>query len=269
MKTDLKQIILLLNSKYKSYIQPTMALVEDLYTIIQCVKPEYRLYIFHKIYKYLSEEDYAKGLKYAYMKTSGINTINSCLSLDDTLKLFKNANLKELMGTDYNDFINLPDDITIYRGTATKKYSDAISWTIDKKRAIWFYKKYESKGTVYQAKIKKEDVICFLDKSACFEKEVVVNYKKIFSVTELPNTEIDKDIIFDFEDEGGANIDYVISCTQKILQMLAYCGILPSKKLAEEIFKSYQTKGEYKSNYEISFFTGEKFMLHELLSMIN
>lgn len=268
MKTDLNKIIAILKTKYKDYLQSNLVLTEDIYTIIQCIRPEYRLFIFNEIKDLLNDKEYVLALKYAYTKTSGINTNESKLSTDEVLYLFKNANLKELIGVDYKRYIKLPDIVNIYRGTSCKANYNAISWTIDRNRAIWFYKKYKSKGTVYKAKIKKQDIICYLDKSACLEKEVIVNYKNIFSLEELPKEEIDRDINFSFEDEGTVNTDYVINASQHILQSLVNFGVFPTKELATELFKSYQTQGKYKSNYVIKFFTGEEIILHELLEKI-
>lgn len=63
-------------------------------------------------------------------------------------------------------------------------------------------------------------------------------------------------------------MNYVIQASQCILQQLANFGIPSTKELAEEVFKSYQTRGKYKSNYVLTFFTGEQITLHELLKKL-
>lgn len=241
----------------------------DIFLIIQNTLPEYRLYMFNQFYSLLNMKEYCFGLKTAYAKTSGINTHGSKVSLDDILKLFDKADKKELMGIDYKSWLKFPDEITIYRGTSSKEIHDAISWTIDRKRAIWFYKKYESKGTVLKAKVKKKDVLCYLNESACHEKEVIVNYKNIYSIEQLPKDEIDRKYNFDcYTKSGNVNNDYVIEATQYLLQHLLNAGVPFTKELAEEIFKSYQTRGEYKSKYILNFASGETITLYDLLLQI-
>ncbi len=270
MCTDLKKVIDLIYNKYKEFlVRPVNFPDVDLYLIIQNINPKYRLYLFKKISSLLTEEDYCFGLKTSYIKTEGLNTEDAKISLDEVLELFKNSNLKILMGDDYNTFIDLPETLTIYRGTAQGNNANAISWTIDKARAIWFYKKYDSKGTVLEAKIKKEDVICYLDKTACNEKEVIVDYKKVFDIKELPKSEINQDYNFEQFNTGNINTDYVMEASQYFLQQLANVGIFPTMELATEVFKSYQTQGNYKSNYILSFPSGEKIKLYELLEQID
>ena len=151
MKSDIEEIINLVQNKYNQNL--ILNIDED--------NSEYRTRIqndvFYDIYKFLDEKDYCIGLKESYIRTEGINTKNAKLSLKETLNLFKMADAKTLMKEDYNKFLELPEEVEIYRGTTNREYIPAISWTIDKKRAIWFYQKYEKVGTVFKAKIKKED----------------------------------------------------------------------------------------------------------------
>ena len=258
-----------LEKEYSKYFSSPITIPEtDLYLIIQNTLPQYRLFIFTKFCSLLSKKDYCNVLKYAYTKTSGLNTSKGKLKLDDILLLFKNADKKLLMEVDYKKWLKFSDEVTIYRGTSEKTFHNAISWTIDRKRAIWFYKKYESKGTVFKAKIKKSDIICFLDKSACNEKEVIVDYNKIYCMEELSKEEIDRNINFDcYEFNGNTNNDYVIRATQNLLELLSGVGITPTKELANEIFKSYQQRGKYKSNYILNFISGDKISLSDLLEL--
>lgn len=102
----------------------------------------------------LDIEDYNMGLKYAYTKTEGINNKEAKLSVDQVLELFKRIDKKIFMEEDYEDWNNLPEEITIYRGTPKGCNIKALSWTLDENRAIWFYKRYYSKGNVCKAKIR-------------------------------------------------------------------------------------------------------------------
>lgn len=269
MKNDLKQVIDLINNKYEDYlVRPINLPNADLYLVIQNINPKDRLYIFKAISSLLTEEDYCFALKTAYIKTEGLNTKDAKITIDGVVELFRKANLKELMQEDYETFRSLPEKLTIYRGTSKGNSKDAISWTIDKDRAIWFYKKYDSKGTVLEAKINKEDVLCYLDKTACNEKEVIVDYKKIYDVKEIPKKERDADLDLEQFITGNVNIDYVMEASQWFLQKLADAGILPTMELATEVFKVYQTRGKYKSDYILNFPSGEKIKLYDILEQV-
>lgn len=266
-----QNIIDLLKNKYNSYLDKKMSLNNaDLYVIIQSILPEYRLYIFKQFCNLLTQSDYCLGLKYAYTKTSEINSPDRKLSLEEVLDLFKKADAKQLMDSDYKTFTKLPNTVTIYRGTSFNCSDTAISWTLDRKRAIWFYRKYNSTGTVYKAKIKKQDIICYLDESACLEKEVIINPKKIFNLIELSKEERDRNIDFSSLESNDTvvNTDYVIDATRHVLQLLVKAGILPTEELATEIFNIYQTRGEYKSKSILHFPSGESISLYDLLNSV-
>lgn len=269
MKSDIKSIINLVQNKYfQNLILGIDEENTDLCMIIQSIKPEYRMMAFNDIYKFLDKEDYCIGLKESYIRTEGINTINAKLSLKETLNLFKIADPKILMKEDYNKFLELPGEVEIYRGTINKEYIPAISWTIDKKRAIWFYQKYEKVGTVFKAKIKKEDIICYLDETACGEKEVIVDYENIYDVEELKEDEINQKITINNEEQFVANTDYVVAATQYLLNSLAQFGILPKKELAEEIYKTYQYMGKYKSKYILQFPSNQSIELGDFIDQL-
>lgn len=269
MKSDIKSIINLVQNKYfQNLILGIDEENTDLCMIIQSIKPEYRMMAFNDIYKFLDKEDYCIGLKESYIRTEGINTINAKLSLKETLNLFKIADSKILMKEDYNKFLELPGEVEIYRGTINKEYIPAISCTIDKKRAIWFYQKYEKVGTVFKAKIKKEDIICYLDETACGEKEVIVDYENIYDVEELKKDEINQRVTINNGEKFVANTDYVVAATQYLLNSLAQFGILPKKELAEEIYKTYQYMGKYKSKYILQFPSNQSIELGDFIDQL-
>lgn len=178
------------------------------------------------------------------------------------------ADAKTLMKEDYNKFLELPEEVEIYRGTINREYIPAISWTIDKKRAIWFYQKYEKVGTVFKAKIKKEDIICYLDETACGEKEVIVDYENIYDVEELKKDEINQKVTINNEEKFVVNTDYVVVATQYLLNSLAQFGILPKKELAEEIYKTYQYMGKYKSKYILQFPSNQSIELGDFINQL-
>lgn len=106
------------------------------------------------------------------------------------LFLFKISNWKQLMEKEeYEQFKELPDTITIYRGTQdSKSPKKGLSWTIDKKVALFFKDRWKDAGVkgnkLYQAEIEKK--YCFAYFKDREEEEIVLNPKhlKNFKVIE-------------------------------------------------------------------------------------
>lgn len=81
----------------------------------------------------------------------------------------------------------LPNTVTVYRGCRTVKADRGMSWTLSEEKARWFADRCAllSSGTgqgamVYRAKIKKEDIVGYLDGRG--EQEVIVDYRKLFDL---------------------------------------------------------------------------------------
>jgi len=75
--------------------------------------------------------------------------------------------------------------ITIYRGEnkSSRRYKVALSWTLDKRVAKLFSKRYNAENPViYMAKVHIDDVIAFIDDTeieGLNEQEVLVEYKNL------------------------------------------------------------------------------------------
>jgi len=79
------------------------------------------------------------------------------------VKLFKYfKKRKELLMTEeeLEFFNNLPEEITIYRGS---EYIKGISWTLSKEKAEWFAKRFEINGKVFEKTVNKSDCLCYLN----------------------------------------------------------------------------------------------------------
>lgn len=121
MKSNYKELINYIMKNHKEHLSGNIQSDEtEIYIIIQMILPEYRLLVFKEISKFLSVEDYSLGLRYAYMKASGLNSKNAKLTLDEVLDLFDNADKDLLMEEDTQEYYNLPSIVTIYRGSPLK-----------------------------------------------------------------------------------------------------------------------------------------------------
>jgi len=76
--------------------------------------------------------------------------------------------------------------VKIYRGQNTKStpYQKAFSWTIDKEKAKFFATRFDKyKGELYEAMIKIEDVLAYIDQRG--ESEVIVDPDCLIDVKKI------------------------------------------------------------------------------------
>lgn len=153
-------------------------------TICWLVRRGYRFAYFKQVVGYLSRDDMSELLHYVWTSSERTNEGRD-LSLEELVELFQSCNSQALMtGEDFATFQNLPDELTIYRGVTgyNKESSYALSWTLDPEVAVKFAERFsmlnEDSGAVYEAKIKKENVLAYFSA----EKEVIVIPDKLYEV---------------------------------------------------------------------------------------
>lgn len=81
------------------------------------------------------------------------------------------------------EWFNSSDDIiNIYRGQTNESsdLEEAISWTTDKNKAVWFSDRFNSGGKVFSAKIKKENILGYISERN--ESEVIVEFNSLIDV---------------------------------------------------------------------------------------
>lgn len=89
---------------------------------------------------------------------------------------------------EYKRYGYLSGEVTLYRGVRSdsKEAIYGFSWTASKKTAEFFADRWGDEGTVYEAKIKKEDI--FFTEYGRNEQEYIVDYKKLYDVKKIINT---------------------------------------------------------------------------------
>lgn len=142
-------------------------------------------FFFKETKKYVNKKDFSKFLGDMWTliesPSHAPNVTNKQL-----VNYFKQADKEYVMNQEELKLYNsLPDEITIYRGVEENKKNStkALSWTLNKDKAKWFATRYEDKGTMFTAKIKKEDVLAYFNSRK--EEEVVIDYDNL----ELISTE--------------------------------------------------------------------------------
>lgn len=65
--------------------------------------------------------------------------------------------------------------VTIYRGIASKSDEQGLSWTTDKKIAVFFANRFQSQGYILEGKVLVEDILTAIDR----EEEILVERDRI------------------------------------------------------------------------------------------
>ena len=132
---------------------------------------------------FVSKKDYSEFLAQMWILVEFVNS-DTEITPKDFIEIFKEADKKYLMEKEELDiYKSLPDEVVIYRGVKPNSSTKALSWSLNKETAQWFADRFEENGKVYSAKIKKKDVLAYFDGRK--EQEVVVDFTKLYDITEL------------------------------------------------------------------------------------
>jgi len=148
-----------------------MAREKDIWKIMMMLHKPYRLQILLYIYNHLDGDTFTELLKNNWMSTEFPHQ-NGIRPMIDA---FKKTNKDKLMDKEELEFYNnLPETIVCYRGLqAPKAPIRGLSWTLDKKKAKWFARRWSQKNKLYQAKINKKHIFAYFNDRD--EEEVVLN----------------------------------------------------------------------------------------------
>lgn len=168
--------------KARKIISEKIDSATDISYLLNMLNPPYFPAFLKYTYADMSVRDMSKTLSDVWLFTEFPNH-DPNLSKTEFLKLFSAADKTVLMDKDDLSFFErLPNKIKVYRGTKHEDYK-ALSWTLNKKKAIWFSERFledGEKSNVYEAEIEKKD--CFAYFNSRSEKEIVLNYKKLKNI---------------------------------------------------------------------------------------
>ena len=114
------------------------------------------------------------------------------LSKPKLLAMFRKADPNILMNEDERKILQgLENPVTVYRGVTSynAKNVQALSWTLDEKVAQWFAHRYGEQGTVYQARIHKDDIYAVF--TGRNESEVIVDPKHLAGIEPVQDLSMD------------------------------------------------------------------------------
>lgn len=146
---------------------------KDYQRLFVMIDKPFRLYWYKRLFDEIPDEDKYNIFEFIYTCSEyGFDS----LERDFIEKVFS-YNKNEKVWLD-----ELEDEVTIYRGegSLSTPYTRAYSWTTNIKIAKFFATRFGSCGTVYKAKVKKDDILDYLFDSN--ESEILVYPEKVYDV---------------------------------------------------------------------------------------
>lgn len=170
-------------SDWREQVSNHIDRAETVMDIVSMISNSYKLGFLKYILPYLSNKDMSDALGYIWKHSESPNR-DPNLPKKRLVSLFKRADPTVLMDEDEIAQLSaLPDVITVYRGVTSYNAQNirALSWTLCKKTAMWFAKRYGEKGKVYQATISKDHALAYF--SGRGENELIVDPAFLCEIT--------------------------------------------------------------------------------------
>lgn len=161
----------------RNNIWKTIEAVTNYLQFINIIRPPYLPAFFKFTHHLLSAYDYSTFMGSMWTIVEFPN-VDDNITAPEFVKLFRRAEKALLMDDDeLRQYLDLPEEITVYRGIRGRGSLKALSWTIDIDQAEWFAKRWDKNGKVYSATVSKDDVLAVFTSRG--ESELVVDYTKL------------------------------------------------------------------------------------------
>lgn len=169
------------NEKDLEDVQKSIIISVDAVThylqFIHLVRAPYLPAFFKFTRHFLSLSDYSSFLGSMWTMVEFPN-VDDNITAPEFVKIFRSADKTLLMDeNEYEQYLSLPEEITVYRGIRGRGRLEALSWTTDIEQAEWFAKRWDKNGKVYSATVDKEDVLALFASRG--ESELVVDFMKL------------------------------------------------------------------------------------------
>ena len=165
--------------KWRDYLGKKIDEAKTAYEIFLMLNKTYALTFIKYAKDGLSAAEFSEILADAWIKSEAPN-MDVNVSKTELVGLFNQADKQSLMTEDEQKrFADLTETVTVYRGVTSynAKNVRALSWTLDRSKAEWFAHRFGEDGKVYQAQIKKADILAIF--TSRNESEVVLNPRKL------------------------------------------------------------------------------------------
>lgn len=165
--------------KWRDYLGKKIDEAKSAYEIFLMLNKTYALTFIKYAKDGLSAAEFSEILADAWIKAEAPN-MDVNVSKTELVGLFSQADKQSLMTeSEQKRFADLTETVTVYRGVTSynAKNVRALSWTLDRSKAEWFAHRFGEDGKVYQAQIKKADILAIF--TSRNESEVVLNPRKL------------------------------------------------------------------------------------------
>ena len=169
----------------RQYYEGLIDRVEKCNDFFKLFRTPYLPLFFKKSLNYFSRKDYSEFLAEMWVR---VEYPNNCpyFSIMSFAGAFANADKKIIMDNKERRVLKkLPEEVVVYRGVKPDAQIKALSWTLSYDTAKWFADRFEENGTVYRARIKKEDILAYFGSRG--ESEVVVKPTKLHRIERITN----------------------------------------------------------------------------------
>jgi len=163
---------------------------DSAFQIYMLVNKPYALTFLKFSEPYLSQEDLSKILASAWTMSENPNS-DANLTKRRLVSMFRSADPSVLMDEDERRTLaDLDATVTVYRGVTTHNANNvrALSWTLDYDTAKWFASRFGESGTIYEAQVKREDILALF--KGRNEAEVIIDPKDLRSIRQRETMEI-------------------------------------------------------------------------------
>lgn len=169
-------------SKWQYYMDERFDAAESVYSIYVLVNKPYALTFLKYAMSSLAAEETAVILADAWVNSECPN-MDVDVSKNELVEMFTLADKTHLMSDEERTLLSkLGESVTVYRGVTSYNAQNirALSWTTDKAKAEWFAHRFNEKGTVYMAQIKKSHILAVFASRG--ESEIVLNPKGLMQL---------------------------------------------------------------------------------------
>lgn len=156
--------------RWKDWMRCRIDEAESAYEIGLRVHQPYRFIFLKATEQFLSDEEFAKLLQFSWISSPAPSQEEEAAP-SEMIEMFQRANAEYLMSPEEQSILaQLPDEAVIYRGLTDKNafHVSGMSWTLEEESAARFARRGET-GKIYQAKIRKENILALFLKGEEFE----------------------------------------------------------------------------------------------------
>jgi len=168
--------------RFRNMVESEIDKADSIFKLTYLITKPYRMVLLKHIAPYLSPADIGSYLNDTWSLVEYIS-MDVDVSKADFVKLLKKSDPNTLMDeSDRRALEALTDIVEIYRGVTdyNHRHVKSLSWSLDKGKARWFANRFNQGGYVYQATIKKSDILAYF--AGRGESEVVVDPSKLENI---------------------------------------------------------------------------------------